>query len=413
MNPDSKPKSEKLVVVVGLVTALSLLGDSMLYIVLPLYWKEVGLHSLWEVGILLSMNRFVRLPLNPVIGWLYHNMSLRTGLVVSVAIGAMTTLGYGMWKGFWIWVLLRALWGVAWSLMRMGGYLTVIASSDETNRGRLMGKYNGLWRLGSMAGVLFGGLLVPELGMRPVALVFGAVALLGLPCIVAYIRPGRSAQTESASRHANERVRHVWSKPVAKVVLSGMLVALLGSVFNSTVSLVVSERHGATVTVLGIAIGSAALGGILQAVRNGWEPFLATWFGRRSDGPAGRVPQLLIALAVCAAGYAVLPWDIPIELWIAAALTVMVATTSLTTVMDAMAADAANSRSVISLMTTYTVFGDLGAALGPTITFLATDSAYGIVSVYLGCAAAFAAIMAWHWPDRNARSKSRRQPYSA
>ena len=49
--------------IVGIVTALTLFGDSMLYIVLPVYWKEAGLDALWQVGVLLSVNRLVRSPL--------------------------------------------------------------------------------------------------------------------------------------------------------------------------------------------------------------------------------------------------------------------------------------------------------------------------------------------------------------
>ena len=180
--------------IVGIVTALTLFGDSMLYIVLPVYWKEAGLDALWQVGVLLSVNRLVR-RLNPVIGWLYHRMSLRTGLFISVLLAALTTVGYGVFKGFVLWIALRAVWGIAWSLMRMGGYLTVIRYSDDTNRGRFMGTYNGLWRLGDLVGVLFGGFLVPMFGLQSVSIIFGMMALVGLPLIAASISPGKASGT--------------------------------------------------------------------------------------------------------------------------------------------------------------------------------------------------------------------------
>lgn len=63
---DQKDSRIKPVILMALLTAVSLFGDSMLYIVLPIHWKEVGLASLVEVGILLSANRLIRLPLNPV-----------------------------------------------------------------------------------------------------------------------------------------------------------------------------------------------------------------------------------------------------------------------------------------------------------------------------------------------------------
>lgn len=65
----------KPIIFLALITAVSLFGDSMLYVVLPIHWKDMGLTSLIEVGILLSANRFVRLPLGPLIGWLYNRMT--------------------------------------------------------------------------------------------------------------------------------------------------------------------------------------------------------------------------------------------------------------------------------------------------------------------------------------------------
>lgn len=40
------------VVMIAAITALCILGDSMLYVVLPTHWQEAGLTSLWEVGAL-------------------------------------------------------------------------------------------------------------------------------------------------------------------------------------------------------------------------------------------------------------------------------------------------------------------------------------------------------------------------
>jgi hypothetical protein len=102
---------------VALITAACLLGDSMLYVVLPTHWEEFGLTSLWQVGILLSVNRFVRLPLSPVIGWLYRSMSKRSGILLAVTLAVLTTAGYGFAEGLWP-LLLRSLWGVAWTFLR-------------------------------------------------------------------------------------------------------------------------------------------------------------------------------------------------------------------------------------------------------------------------------------------------------
>lgn len=105
-NKDLKP-----IIFLALITAVSLFGDSMLYVVLPIHWNDVGLTSLIEVGILLSANRFVRLPLGPLIGWLYKKISIRTGVFLAVFIAGITTLLYGWVDGFYSWLILRCIWG--------------------------------------------------------------------------------------------------------------------------------------------------------------------------------------------------------------------------------------------------------------------------------------------------------------
>ena len=69
-------KNKRHISVFALVTALRLMGDSMLYTMLPVYFQQAGLTSLWEVGVVLSVNRLVRLPLNPFIGRLYIPVSV-------------------------------------------------------------------------------------------------------------------------------------------------------------------------------------------------------------------------------------------------------------------------------------------------------------------------------------------------
>ena len=47
----------------GLVIAVGMIGDTLLYVVLPIHHAEFGL-SLAMVGVLLSLNRWVRLVAN-------------------------------------------------------------------------------------------------------------------------------------------------------------------------------------------------------------------------------------------------------------------------------------------------------------------------------------------------------------
>ncbi|MDE7063991.1 MAG: MFS transporter, partial [Desulfovibrionaceae bacterium] len=80
---EDRNQASRQVAMISLITAACLIGDSMLYIVLPVHFAAAGLDSLWEVGIILSANRLVRLPLNPAVGWLYQRISDRTGIFIA------------------------------------------------------------------------------------------------------------------------------------------------------------------------------------------------------------------------------------------------------------------------------------------------------------------------------------------
>lgn len=203
------PPSSKMIHMVSIVTALSLLGDSMLYIALPIYWKEAGLESIWQVGILLLINRFIRLPFNPLVGWIYQKISLQTGLIIAVILGSVTTLGYGFVKGFIGWLILRGIWGIAWSFFRIGGLSTVVYYAEENHRGKAMGLYNGLYRLGSLFGMLLGGLLVPIWGLTFISTIFGAISFTGLLFVVRSDKVQPDKQKENIKKERDIVLRNL------------------------------------------------------------------------------------------------------------------------------------------------------------------------------------------------------------
>ncbi|RRI57910.1 MFS transporter [Pseudomonas aeruginosa] len=372
------PGSLRPVVIVALVTALCLAGDSMLYIALPIYWHEVGLEALWQVGVLLSINRLIRLPFNPLIGRLYKHLALKTGLLLAVVIGVLSTAGYGLASGFLAWGLLRGLWGIGWSFFRIGGLSAVVYCAADHQRGRAMGLYNGLYRLGSLVGML-----------------------LGLPLLAKGFdlpeSPAGHARTSAATAATSVARR---PPPRGLVILSGFATALLiQGVLAATLSALIARSFGTEVSLLGLALSAAGLSGIIQALRWSWEPWLAGRFGAWSDGPRGRRRFYVAALLVGAMGFGLLSSRLPILAWLAIALLVMLVATALTTLTDALAADVARAGDVVGFMTRYSIVQDLGAALGPALAFLLLERPGGFAWLYWGGSLAFL-VLALLWLRR-------------
>ena len=68
----------------GLVIAVAMIGDTLLYAVLPLYHQQFGL-SLAMVGVLLSLNRWIRLLANSAVAHLGERIGPQA-LMIAAAI---------------------------------------------------------------------------------------------------------------------------------------------------------------------------------------------------------------------------------------------------------------------------------------------------------------------------------------
>jgi MFS family permease len=78
----------RIVLPAGVGTALSLVGDSALYTVLPTHTAVAGA-ALGTVGILLSANRLVRILANSVAGWASDRIAKRLVFLFSLLLGAL------------------------------------------------------------------------------------------------------------------------------------------------------------------------------------------------------------------------------------------------------------------------------------------------------------------------------------
>ncbi|WP_442602837.1 MFS transporter [Paenibacillus sp. KN14-4R] len=375
------------IIVLALITAISLFGDSMLYVVLPIHWKDIGLVSLIEVGILLSANRFIRLPLGPLIGWLYKRLSIRSGVFIAVCIAGTTTFLYGWVEGFYIWLVLRCVWGIAWSFLRLGSYFMILESSNPSNRGHLMGTYNGLYRLGSLIGMLAGSICVEMFGLQAVATTFGILAFLTLPVVYIFV-PKIKSYNESNEEPAARRA--IWKMPALHgTLVTVFLVAMcLDGMLTATLSHLIETHHRTTVTFYEVVIGSATIAGGLQAVRWALGSFLSPWFGRVSDRKWGRRPILIGLLVLASVLMAATNLVIPYALWLCNLLALLLVANILSTIMDALASDMAVGATRAFIMTAYVVMTDVGASMGPLLAyisehFIGLRMTYGLSAIVL------------------------------
>ncbi|WP_051865791.1 MFS transporter [Metabacillus indicus] len=397
-------KNHNIITLTAVITALSLLGDSMLYIALPIFWKEAGLDSIWQVGILLSINRFIRLPVGPAVGWLYKRIPLKTGLLIAVCIGGLTTLGYGLFKGFIAWIILRSLWGIAWSFFRIGGLSAVALYSDESRRGEAMGSYNGIYRLGSLAGMLIGGLLVPYFGLTAVSIVFGFITLIGIPLILLGFSEKKQVEKEKKIQHISSFSFEYRQKLL--IIVSGFFITLLiQGVLTATLSSLINHHFGKEISLAGLIISVTFLSGLLQSARWMWEPLLAKKIGRWSDQKSVRNPLFIGSLFFSSLSFSLISYNLPAEVWIVAAVAVLLCATAVTTLSDTLAIDAAKHTGALTFLTFYSVVQDAGAALGPFLGYMIIGLKNGFSYLFWGGAVIFS-LLGLLWILLHAEKKS-------
>ena len=268
-------QSSRAVVLIALATAFSLLGDQMLYSVLPTYYTELGLMP-YQVGLILSVNRWVRLVTNSLAERLCQRYNL-TGLVTAALIlGAAVTAAYGFVLSFPVLLVARMLWGLSWSFIRQIGLMTVVDSASPSMIGRMMGYYNGTSRLGSVGGNFLGALSHDVIGFTLTLAVFAVISLLGTP--LGWMSRRALSRVEIEKR---ETGRSRWAP---ELMACGFVIGCVGpGMMMATLGVVLVETVGSSITILGVVIGVATLNGLLLASRWITDAFGAPVLGHISD----------------------------------------------------------------------------------------------------------------------------------
>lgn len=387
MKSISHPRSQ--VVIFALLTAACVASDAMLYVVLPVRWMEAGLSSLWEVGLVLSLNRLARLPLNPIIGWVYSRLSIKTCAIFAALLALLIPLGYFHASTLAAWAALRILWGLAWALLKLGGLFTVMDASNGHDRGYLIGLYTGIYRLGNLAGMLGGGFMADAAGLRPSLLAGMGVAALALPMAVFLLKrtPPAHRNTEEAVPSGKKRIFSLLSAELVWVLFTCLFVTMvIEGFFMSTLSALLEHHFGAGAGIFGVFLGCATLAGVLQSLRWGWDPLLSPLVGRLSDGPIGRTRMFAAGCFLAAMLFALTTLRLPLAPWLMLIIGIELCCTAMTTLSDALATDVASRSQAVFVITAYTVAIDVGAALGPLGGY-AVLSLWGMDAAYLAAGA--------------------------
>lgn len=377
-----KPRPHKTVYLVSAIMGLTLLGDSLLYSVLPLNAEVLGI-PLLAVGVILSVNRWVRMVTNFLAAKSFARWGLHKPLVAAIVATVLVTFIYAQPKGIGVFLLARMMWGLCWSHIRLGSYLVILGTSG-TALGISMGIRQAIARVGSAFAVLVGGFLVDWFGYRVGVTSMALLSSMAIP--VAY-RLHSELEDRNILDHAVQETHDnpCNLRPRSSLMfynLAGFVTSFVGvGLVVSSVSLLLQQRIGDCMTVFGVEVGIATISGVLLAIRWISTFVMSPLAGRFSDVWGRRKTFLCLSIAELVALLALVFTNGPIAT-IAFAVMLFAVGTSLEVVLEAAIGDGALEGDAARHMSTYSSFYDLGAACGPLLGYM-IGAQYGLSLSYL------------------------------
>lgn len=371
------------------VMSLSVLGDSMLYGVLPSRINDFGLVAGLGVGLILSVNRWVRLVSNTWAASISRRFGLKKPFLFSLLLAVTTTAAYGLFQGFWPLLIARIGWGICFSIQLVTMYM-VILQKNASHRGKYMGLFNAILRSGSLFAVLVGGLLADLIGIRAGFLVFAAMVVCNLPLVVFLDEQQHFPYLVQATGNSNNEIpesknsllnKRMWSlflgtSEITKnnklrllslnylrftnsFAVSGLLVATLG--------FLIRERFGASIDTVGITLGAATLTGFILGTSWASEVLLSIYFGQISD-KVGPEKLLRLCVPIITIGTLLIIINNPLPMVLGIPV-IFIATTGNKVALDSSVGDIASLAHRADVMGRYATWTDLGAALGPLVGY--------------------------------------------
>ena len=389
-------------------TTFVIMGDSLMYVVLPTAAIEFGLGetlglatSFW-IGLALSINRFIRLASNAFAAAVYYRFGVRWPYVIAVALGALTTLAYGLGSGLVVLLVSRALWGVSYSYLRLGAYLTAFNVGTSQMRGRLIGFFTAGSRGGSLIAVTAGAALFEQTSRGIAFSVLAGLGVLGviMALRVPNLKPRRSRNTGAGSL----RRMGIWDLAVSRLpdharrirlpllsisLMSFAIAFAANGLAIATLSTYVAELAEKDSRVFGISIAVVTLAGLLIGVRWFADLGLALPLGHLSDR-LGRRRSIAYGMAAVVAALAVIATYDTIEVLVVVMPIMFVVAVGLSTALDAAIGETSPNALRPAAMARYSTWQDLGAALGPVTGFLIADrigfqGGFLVAAILLAC----------------------------
>ena len=267
------------------VMSFAILGDALIYVVLPVNAAVFGITIFW-VGVLLAANRVIRIFTLGPIALLAQRTSPRNLAIGGAVASTISTLICGFGEGPTILLAARLLWGLSFATLTL--VIFSYAVSDRTKAGTNMGWSRAIHSIGPSLVLLIGPWATIEMGPKNIFICLGIITSLSLPIAFLLPKEGRKIRPK----------KNRWFPKPKQFDLFLLIVGLtVDGIFAIGITLTIAQTN---------SVGTAMItGGVLIGLRRVMEASLSPVGGILSDHfGSGRL--LLISTVVLAIGFALL-----------------------------------------------------------------------------------------------------------
>ena len=267
------------------VMSLAILGDALIYVVLPVNAALFGITIFW-VGVLLAANRIIRIFTLGPIALFAQRTSPRNLAIVGAVVSTISTLIYGLGEGPIILLVGRLLWGLSFATLTL--VIFSYAVSDRTKAGTNMGWSRAIHSIGPSLVLLIGPWAAIEMGPKNIFICLGIITGLSLPIAFLLPREGRKIRPK----------KNRWFPKPEKFDLFLLVIGLtVDGIFAIGITLTIAQTS---------SVGTAMItGGVLIGLRRVMEALLSPVGGILGDH-FGSDRLLLLSSVVLVIGFAVL-----------------------------------------------------------------------------------------------------------
>ncbi|MFY0612085.1 MAG: MFS transporter [Hyphomicrobiaceae bacterium] len=345
------------------IMSLALLGDALLYAVLPAYAEDFGLTLPW-VGVMLSANRFVRVFAYGTIARLTHAVGVRRMCIGAAVTATLSTALYGFAQGPAVMLAARILWGLTYASLVLA--TLSYAVEYRTQAGTRVGVSQAIQRLGPILALFGGAWLVTQVGPKMAFIVLAAPTALAV--LIAFSLPKSIISEAKPKRPAS------LANPKPIDVLFFLQGYGVDGVFAVSITLIFAREASLAQAVMG---GSALL-----AMRHLGEAVAAPLFGWIADRMGAR--KVFVAAAVLTmVGFVC----VALGLTVFGALVMLLFRGALASLGPAVIAQSlAQDEDAVGPLARMQAWRDLGAAFGPLatgflLTVISAEVQHGAVAI--------------------------------